>query len=275
MPKHRPDLDRRQYYIDCFLTPNRARLDDRFVLRDGKKHPFAVICPGGAYRKVCSYIEGVPIARELNRLGYSAVIVYYRVGRKTRLPAPQEDLVWAVREILSKAEEWSLEPEGYSVWGFSAGGHLAACFGTKAYGYAKYRLPKPAALVLAYPVITMEKACTHRLTHDLLLGQDATPAQERSASVENLVDAEYPPCFLWCGEADTSVPPENSRRLVRALEKAGVPFRVEEIPGVGHGVGPGTGTAAEGWIRRAAEFWEKQREESNQPFTAAAFEGIL
>lgn len=32
---------------------------------DGKRHPFAVICSGGAYFMVCSYIEGVPVAKKL------------------------------------------------------------------------------------------------------------------------------------------------------------------------------------------------------------------
>ena len=38
----------------------------------------------------------------------------------------------------------------------------------------------------------------------------------------------------------------------------GVTYRCEVYPGVDHGVGPGTGTAAEGWIARAVEFWRAQ-----------------
>ncbi len=43
------------------------------------------------------------------------------------------------------------------------------------------------------------------------------------------------------------------------MEK-GVPFLCETFPGLDHGVGPGTGAAAEGWIDRAVSFWLEQRQ---------------
>ncbi len=237
---------------------NRYKLDDRFVLRDGRTHPFAVICPGGAYRIVCSFIEGVPIARRLNERGISAFIVYYRVRGKGRWPHPQDDLARAVREILARAAEYRVDPGDWSVWGCSAGGHLAASFGTEAMGFPRYGLPAPRAIVLCYPVISMRPALTHAVTHDTLLGKRAIASMERFASVDENVTAAYPPTYLWCGDADESVPPENTRRMAAALAGAGVPYRCEIFPGVGHGVGPGAGTAAEDWIEHAADFWREQ-----------------
>ena len=251
------DLDFKQLWKDRF-HPNRYALDDRFVLLDGKTHPFAVICPGGAYQTVCSFIEGTPFARRLNEQGISAFIVYYRVRGKAQYPHPQEDLARAVREILSQAEKYHLDVENYSVWGSSAGGHLAASFGTENMGYHQYNLPKPRAIVLVYPVISMDGALTHDQTHDNLLGKQATAAMEAFTSIEKNVTADYPPTYLWCGEADALVNPEHTRCMAAALKAAGVPFQCEIFPGVDHGVGPGTGTAAEGWIERAVEFWREQ-----------------
>lgn len=254
-----PDLDRKQRVRDLFFTKNEYFLDDRFVLRDGKKHPFAVICPGGGYMMVCSYIEGVPFAKRLNELGISAFILYYRVKRKALYPAPQDDLARAVREILAKAEEYKVEPEGYSVWGSSAGGHLAASFGTKSTGYANYGLPRPGAMVLCYPVISMRAETAHLYSREKLLGKQPDPALEGLLSVDEQVGSDYPPTFIWCGDADKTVKPENTRHMAAALEKAGVPHLCEIVLGVDHGVGPGTGTAAAGWIDRAAAFWLAQR----------------
>ena len=252
------DLDKKQVFRDTHRL-NRYRLDDRFVLRDGKKHPFAVVCPGGGYWMICSFIEGTPIARKLNERGISVFIVYYRVRKKGRYPHPQDDLARAVRDILSRAEEYGIEPENYSVWGSSAGGHLAASFGTESMGWKKYGLPRPGAIVLIYPVISMEPPLTHMGSHDNLLGPHATPAMEQATSIDRQVTATYPPCYVWCGEADTLVDPENTRRMAAVLERAGVPYRCEIFPGVEHGAGPGTGTAAEGWIDRAADFWMGQK----------------
>ena len=76
------DVDVRQSVKDIFLSKNEYRLVDDYVLRDGKKHPFALLVPGGGYSMVCSFIEGVPFAKKLNAMGISAFILYYHVRKK-------------------------------------------------------------------------------------------------------------------------------------------------------------------------------------------------
>ena len=252
------DADRLQEFKDRYLTRNAYKLVDTYVLKDGEKHPFALICPGGGYAVVANFVEGKPIAKRLNELGISVFILYYRVKKKAAFPAPMDDLARAVGEILENAEAYHVDPTNYSVWGFSAGGHLAASFGTDNMGYLKYGLPKPAALVLAYPVVSMTKELGHWLSHDLLLGREATLEMEQFASVERHVTADYPPTYLWCGDADNIVSPENTRVMADALKRAGVPVAHQIYPGVDHGIGPGTGTAAQGWINEATHFWQRQ-----------------
>ncbi len=36
---------------------------EKYILKDGKNHPVAIICPGGGYHRVCSFIEGLPYAK--------------------------------------------------------------------------------------------------------------------------------------------------------------------------------------------------------------------
>ena len=254
-----PDMLMSQFMRDI-TAKNDYRLDTRFVLNDGKKHPFALVIPGGGYTIVCSFIEGVPFAKALNKMGVSVFILYYHVKDKARFPGPQDDAARAVREILENADKYNVETENYSVWGSSAGGHLAASFGTESMGWKKYGLPRPGAVVLIYPVISMDPAITHMGTHDNLLGSDPSAEEERAASVDECVTAEYPPTFIWAGDTDMTVPTENTRRMVRALEAAGVPHTCEIFRGVDHGVGPGTGTVAEGWVRQAGEFVLGRRE---------------
>lgn len=241
-----------QFQFD-FHHPNDYELIP-YLVKDGKKHPFAIICPGGGYGMVCSFVEGKPFAEKLNALGIHALVLYYRVREKALYPAPQEDLARAVREAHGKAELWNLDTENYSIWGSSAGGHLAASFGTETMGYVKYGLPKPGAMVLVYPVVTMGDL-THEGSREHLLGKERTPDAERMASVELQVTQHYPPTFLWCGDADATVPPENSRMLAAALKQAGVAVQFEEYPGIDHGVGLGTGTVCEEWFRKAVAFW--------------------
>lgn len=229
-----------------------------YLLKDGKVHPVAIICPGGGYRRVCSFVEGHPFARALNKMGYHAVVVYYRVRNLAAYPNPQEDLARAVREVHDHAEDWKLDLKGYSVWGSSAGGHLAASFGTEAMGYSQYGLPKPGALVLVYPVVTMGPH-THEGSRNYLIGPHPAADYVALTSVEHQITSGFPPTFLWWGDQDGTVDPVNSHMLKAALEQHQIPNLCREYRNVDHGVGLGKGLPCEGWIRDAAAFWEEQR----------------
>ena len=234
-------------------TRGQVRLDEYPIL-DGGRHPFAVICPGGGYEHLSLENEGSDFANELNARGCAAFVLHYRVGEAARWPAPMEDLARAVASLLERADALGLESGGYSVWGSSAGGHLAACFGAESLGWAKYGLPRPGALALCYPVITMGPL-THPGSRLRVLGPAPTGAQQAALSAEKQVTAAYPPAFVWWGEADDCVDPANSRLLLAALEKAGVACKGAAFAGVGHGVGLGRGLACEGWLDQAVEFW--------------------
>lgn len=118
-----PNIDKMQSVKDV-IRFNRYKLDDRFVINDGKPHKCAILVPGGGYSHVCSFVEGVPIAKELNKKGISAFIVYYRVRNKAIFSNPQNDLARAIKEIQDKKDLYHLDMENYSLWGSSAGGHL-------------------------------------------------------------------------------------------------------------------------------------------------------
>lgn len=75
---------------------------------------------------------------------------------------------------------------------------------------------------------------------------------------------DYPPTFLWYGRNDTMlkafVYPLQGPTLAKALKASGVPNRVEVYDNARHGIGIGAGTDAEGWVERAAEFWQSVSE---------------
>lgn len=243
--KLRKFLDRyhRGYYIE------------KYIVKDGKKHSVAVICPGGGYHWVCSFIEGLPYAKKLNSMGYSAFVVHYNCGKGHEYPTPHDDLARAISEIMKHSEEWNLDIENYSLWGSSAGGHLAASFGTDSMGYKNYGLPKPAAIILSYPVITMYENA-HKGSRSYLLGDNPSSQMMERASVEKQITTDYPPTFLWHGLADRDVDPTNSKLFAEALAKKVVKHNYVTFPGVDHGVGVGEGLPCEGWFENAVCFWE-------------------
>ena len=54
-----------------YLDTNRENVYEirPYLLKDGKTHPVAILCPGGGYRRVCNFIEGHPYAKKLNAMG--------------------------------------------------------------------------------------------------------------------------------------------------------------------------------------------------------------
>ena len=68
---------------------------------------------------------------------------------------------------------------------------------------------------------------------------------------------ETPPCFVWTTGEDNAVPPENSRLMYKALQKAGVTSALHEYPVGGHGFGytaPPHEKKPIGWLEKAGEW---------------------
>ena len=231
-----------------FWHPNRYQLK-KYLINDGKKHPFALICPGGGYSMVCSFVEGLPYARELNKRGYHAFVLYYHVKKKAKYPAVQLDVERAVKEINENAELWKVDTRCWSLWGSSAGGHLAASYCTEPH------VELPAAIVLSYPVITMSDD-THKGSAHYLLGKNPSDELRDKLSVEKNINENYPATYVWWGSNDELVDPVNSKKLIEALQEKGITCRFHEFNGVGHGVGLGKNLS---WFDEAIAFWEEQR----------------
>lgn len=231
--------------------PGRKRVSVAHFPAAGKA-PFVLICAGGAYTSVASIVEAFPIAARLNEMGFHAFTLEYRTGEEG--PAPMEDLAMAIRFILSNAGTLNVEPEGYGVCGMSAGGHLASTLGAAGMAEVYGDLPKPAAVFLGYPVVTMGRFA-HGLSKTTLLGRTPSAQKVRKYSVEEQITPEYPPVYLWQCRQDDVVPFENSLLLVSALKREGVRHRFRPVEGSAHGWALGTGTPAEGWLEEAVSFW--------------------
>ena len=196
-----------------------------FFFRGRPGAPFAVVSPGGGFSYVGSVHEGFPYAAAISKQGYNAFVLKYRAGAGGAVAT--QDLAAAIAYVFRNASRLGVSTEAYSLWGSSAGARMAAAIGS--YGTGRFggdRLPRPAAVVLAY-------------------------------TGHSDVSTTEPPTFAVVGERDGIAPPSVMETRVAALRRTGAEAEFHRYGGLGHGFGPGTGTSAEGWLDRAVRFWEK------------------
>lgn len=175
--------------------------------------PAVLVCPGGGYF-FCSDREAEPVAAAFLAQGYHAFVLRYSLGEQAAFPRPLNDAEEALEIIRARAEEWGVDPGKIAACGFSAGGHLAAALGTMG-------RVRPNALVLAYPCIL-----------DSISPILAAPIP----SLEQYVDGQTPPTFLFATAADELVPVEHSLQFAAALDRAKVPFELHVFMNGGHGL---------------------------------------
>ena len=218
------------------------------------KAPFVLICAGGAYCSVAATVEAFPIATKLNQLGYHAFSLKYRTGQEKLLTAPMEDLANAIRYIHAHGQQLGVDTQNYAVCGMSAGGHLAGTLLAESFAGIYGDLPKPAAVFLGYPVVSMGPD-THTLSGRMLLGEQPAESTVHAYSIDRQIHAQTPPVYFWQCREDAVVPFRNSQLLQAALEQHQIPHCYRIFEGPAHGWGLGGGTAAEGWVEEAAAFW--------------------
>ena len=226
---------------DMTGLPNALRPELRVYPAGEVPSPTVVILPGGGYGMV-SADEGEPVARRLNAAGFTAIVVRYRVAPHV-YPAALRDAVRAVRLARSHGADWGVRPDQLALMGFSAGGHLAGSLATLGEDVALMGddelmdvLPRPDALILCYPVVTMEPPFANEGSVSNLHGDPVTGQQRTDWSLERRVTADTPPTFLWHTAPDEPVPVENSLLFAGALARHGVPFALHVFPTGRHGL---------------------------------------
>jgi len=83
-----------------------------------------IICPGGGHSILAIDLEGSEIASWLNKQGFTAFVLQYRVPKK--IEGAMQDIQRAVRVVRQNSKTWGINPDKIGVMGFSAGGGLCA-----------------------------------------------------------------------------------------------------------------------------------------------------
>ncbi len=204
------------------------------------KRPAVIVVPGGGYGMV-SKREGEPVAAAFMARGFQTFVLDYLCLSSIRYPEQLLELSAATDYVKKNAEEFNVNPEEIFVVGFSAGGHLT---GSLAVSHQKIEEKagvaldcKPTAVGLCYPVISQIHG--HQGSYDRLLNgysEAEKQALYKEVNLDEAVNAQTPPAFIWATAEDKSVPPDNALRYALALDKQGISYELHIYPRGCHGL---------------------------------------
>lgn len=195
-----------------------------FFFRGREGAPFAVCNAGGGFAYVGAMHDSFPHALELSKKGYNAFALIYRPDEA------YEDLARALSFIHDNARRLGVDPEGYSLWGGSAGARMAATLGNADNLRSltgRTDIPQAAAVIMQYT----------------------------GYSAVSSADA---PTYACVGTSDGIASWRTMQTRLQRLAELGIPTEFHAYQGLPHGFGLGTGTVAEGWIDDAVRFWQNQ-----------------
>jgi acetyl esterase/lipase len=194
------------------------------------------------------------LTRPLVSAGYTVFMLNHRASPRFQFPAPLEDVQRAVRFVRYHSEQFGVDRARIGAAGGSSGGHLVLLLGTMD-GEGMSDDPDPVnresakvqTVVAWYAPSELASIDTPGGMRGsaLLIGAGLLGAAPgslearmyRDASPINFVSPDDPPTLLVHGDADVTVPFEQSVRMSAALKSSGVDTEFLPVPGGGHGPG--------------------------------------
>ena len=208
-------------------------------------HPAVIVMPGGGYTHLVMDKEGSVSAKWLAAHGIEAFVLEYRLSPAYRYPAPMLDGSRAIRYVRSHAAELGINPAQVGIWGFSAGGHLAAYL-SAVHSPEDPKAKDPIDRVSDRPDFTIISYGRMDLSLNVPRPNPtpAAPGMEivLSAPTANLdvvaqVKPDNPPTFIYSTTGDQTVDSRNASHYYSALKAAGVPAEMHIFELGPHGTG--------------------------------------
>jgi alpha-L-fucosidase 2 len=200
--------------------------------------PVAILIHGGGWGSGDKATDITPWFEPLSRAGFTWFSINYRLAPANRWPACFEDVQTAIRWVKAHAAEFKGDANRIVVFGYSAGGQLAALAAVRATPETRVH-----AVVGCAPPTDFEQDLPVRGGLSLALQnlhgrpQGVTPdalAILRETSPINHVRPDLPPFLLVHGDADKSVPLQQSLNFQSRLRASNVPCDLVVLPGAPH-----------------------------------------
>ena len=176
--------------------------------------------------------------------GYAVANVEYRMTHEAKAPAAVEDARCALIYIIKNAKALNIDVNKIVIMGGSAGGHLAMMAGLLGDNHlfdincSGVNKIKVAGIIDKWginDVWAWAYCCKSHSAQNWLDSRKKDEAYAKSLSPITYVTKNSPPIFIVHGDADSTVPHEQSVVLHDKLVNLGVKTQFISVPGGGHG----------------------------------------
>lgn len=251
--------------LDIYLPP-------RSVSRPKTGFPLVVQIHGGGWmigdkRISGPFVDWPSVLASLAATGYVVAAIDYRLSSEAQFPVQAQDVKASIRWLRLNAAKYGIDRTRVIAWGESAGAHLAALTAVSC-GARLLEPQEPTNIFNIVSDVTTSRVSdcvqggiawfgvfdmstiqaqareVQALSRDerdapewRLLGCFATqcrPSQLAAASPITYVDKKDPPMLLIVGDADTTVPADQTRQMAGKLDSLGVRHELLVLPGVRH-----------------------------------------
>ena len=221
-----------------------GRLDLYLAPADKGLSPLIINIHGGGWNHGVKESQGG--FNTFFKMGYTVANIEYRLTGQATAPAAIEDTRCALIWLIEHAKELNIDVNKIVIMGGSAGGHLALMGGLlgndhRFDGNCPGKQPvKVAAIIDKYGITDVwdwgyGKNVTSKSAGRWLGAKAQDSAFARSVSPVNYLSRNSPPVFIVHGDADPTVPYQQSVELHQKLDALGVKNEFMTIPGGLHG----------------------------------------
>ena len=179
------------------------------------------------------------------KAGFAVVNIEYRLTSQAKAPAAVQDTRCALIYLIKNAKALNIDVNRIVIMGGSAGGHLALMGGLLANNNQfdgncpGVKNVKVAAIIDKYGIVDVGDARYGKFrsgSEVKWLGEHAKDqAFIESVSPIYIVKKDSPPVFIVHGDADPTVPIQQSKDLKNKLDELGVKNEFMTVPGGLHG----------------------------------------
>lgn len=217
------------------------------------------ISAGGGYSNIQVGNEVIPTVNLFLSQGYTCYVLLYR------LPVEGWDLggIASLQDAQRGLSIVKSRERDISVIGFSAGAHLLGLALNNEIAYeedlvSNNNIGRIRNATFLYPVVSLEKPYNKTLTHHNIVGDSASPADEKKWSLQENITDKTPPSLIIHARNDKMVSYENSVLLYDSCKECGIESELILLQKGGHGFGVGRredGTDV--WINKHKEWVRK------------------